>query len=87
MYRYGIKVALRLAGMPIGPSDTAIAGHTIAVGTVLVTNNTREFERVSSLLLEDWIIVRTNRSISSYTCRLRETLIDLLSLLRDNKAH
>jgi tRNA(fMet)-specific endonuclease VapC len=41
-----IKVALRLAGTPIGPNDTAIAGHAIAAGAVLVTNNTREFERV-----------------------------------------
>jgi tRNA(fMet)-specific endonuclease VapC len=40
-----IKVALRMAGTPIGPNDTAIAGHAIAAGAVLVTNNTREFER------------------------------------------
>ena len=38
-----IKVALRLAGTPIGPNDTAIAGHAIAAGAILVTNNTREF--------------------------------------------
>lgn len=49
-----IKVALRLAGTPIGPNDTAIAGHAIAVGAVLVTNNTREFARVPGLILEDW---------------------------------
>jgi len=41
-----IKVALRLAGKPIGPNDTAIAGHAIAAGAILVTNNVREFERV-----------------------------------------
>ncbi|WP_117147084.1 type II toxin-antitoxin system VapC family toxin, partial [Klebsiella pneumoniae] len=45
-----IKVAL-----PIGPNDTAIAGHAIAAGAVLVTNNTREFERVPGLVLEDWV--------------------------------
>ncbi|BEN52645.1 type II toxin-antitoxin system VapC family toxin [Klebsiella pneumoniae] len=50
-----IKVALRLAGMPIGPNDTAIAGHAIAAGAILVTNNTREFERVPGLMLEDWV--------------------------------
>ena len=50
-----IKVALRLAGTPIGPNDTAIAGHAIATGAVLVTNNTREFERVPGLTLEDWV--------------------------------
>ncbi|ELY4377364.1 type II toxin-antitoxin system VapC family toxin [Cronobacter sakazakii] len=50
-----IKVALRQAGTPIGPNDTAIAGHAIAAGAVLVTNNVREFERVPGLLLEDWV--------------------------------
>ena len=48
-----IKMALRLAGTPIGPNDTAIAGH--AIGAILVTNNTREFERVPDLVLEDWV--------------------------------
>lgn len=49
-----VKVALRLVGTPIGPNDTAIAGHAIAAGAVLVTNNTREFERVPGLTFEDW---------------------------------
>ena len=49
-----IKVALTTAGTPIGPNDTAIAGHAIAAGAILVTNNTREFARVSGLMLEDW---------------------------------
>ena len=48
-----IRVALRLAGTPIGLNDTAIAGHAIAAGAILVTNNTREFERVPGLVLED----------------------------------
>jgi len=47
-----ITVALRMAGTP---SDTAIAGHAIAAGAVLMTNNTREFERVQGLMLEDWV--------------------------------
>ena len=50
-----VKVALRLAGTPIGPNDTAIAGHAIATGAILVTNNVREFERVPGLVLEDWV--------------------------------
>lgn len=49
-----IKVALRLAGTLIGPNDTAIAGHAIAAGAILVTNNVREFEGVPGLVLEDW---------------------------------
>ncbi|EFU6042127.1 type II toxin-antitoxin system VapC family toxin [Escherichia coli] len=49
-----IKVALRPAGTPIGPDDTAIAGHAIAAGAVLVTGKGEEFERVPGLVLEDW---------------------------------
>lgn len=49
-----IKVALHLAGTPIGPNDTAIAGHAIAAGAVLVTGNGGEFERVPGLIVEDW---------------------------------
>ncbi|MGX8941715.1 type II toxin-antitoxin system VapC family toxin [Symbiopectobacterium sp. Eva_TO] len=50
-----IKTAMAAAGMPIGPNDTAIAGHAVAAGAILVTNNVREFERVPALMLEDWV--------------------------------
>lgn len=50
-----IKATLSAAGTPIGPNDTAIAGHAIAAGVILVTNNTREFARVPGLVLEDWV--------------------------------
>ncbi len=50
-----IKAALTVAGTPIGPNDTAIAGHAIAASAILVTNNTREFARVPDLVLEDWV--------------------------------
>lgn len=50
-----IKAALTAAGTPIGLNDTAIAGHAIAAGAILVTNNTREFVRVPDLVLEDWV--------------------------------
>lgn len=49
-----IKAALTAAGNPIGPNDTAIAGHAIATSAILVTNNVKEFERVPGLTFEDW---------------------------------
>jgi tRNA(fMet)-specific endonuclease VapC len=49
-----VKKQLMAKGAPIGNNDTAIAGHAIATGCVLVTNNTREFSRVEGLNLEDW---------------------------------
>jgi len=49
-----VKRDLMAKGTPIGNNDTAIAGHAIATGCVLVTNNTREFQRVEGLKLEDW---------------------------------
>ncbi|RVQ75754.1 vagD [Enterobacter hormaechei] len=46
---------LRLAGTPVGPNDTAIAGHAIAVGAIPVSKNGGERVPVSSLTLEDWV--------------------------------
>jgi len=46
---------LMKVGTPIGPNDTAIAGHAIAWGCTLVTNNVREFSRVTGLIYEDWV--------------------------------
>lgn len=50
-----IKRFLSARGTPIGANDNAIAGHAIASGCILVTNNTREFARVPGLTLEDWV--------------------------------
>ncbi|EKA5635983.1 type II toxin-antitoxin system VapC family toxin [Vibrio navarrensis] len=50
-----VKRDLMAKGAPIGDNDTAIAGHAIAAGCVLVTNNTREFQRIEGLKLEDWV--------------------------------
>lgn len=49
-----IKRYLAERGMPIGANDAAIAGNAVAAGSVLVTNNTREFKRVPDLRIEDW---------------------------------
>jgi tRNA(fMet)-specific endonuclease VapC len=46
---------LRAAGTPIGANDLWIACHALADDCTLVTNNTREFERVAGLKLENWV--------------------------------
>ncbi|MDC9613230.1 tRNA(fMet)-specific endonuclease VapC [Xenorhabdus khoisanae] len=51
-----IRAELAKNGTPIGPYDSMIAGHARSLGMVLVTNNTCEFERVSGLRLEDWVL-------------------------------
>ena len=50
-----IRVQLEKQGMPIGPYDLLIAGLARSQGMTLVTNNTKEFERVIGLHLENWI--------------------------------
>lgn len=53
---YGeIRAYLQSQGTPIGPLDMLIAGHARSEGMILVTNNTREFERVPGLQLENWV--------------------------------
>ncbi len=52
---YGeIRANLEKMGMPIGPLDMMIAGHAKSLGYTVVTNNTKEFERVKGLKLENW---------------------------------
>ena len=53
---YGrVRVKLKRAGTPIGDRDTLIAAHAKALGLTLVTNNTREFQCVEGLPIEDWM--------------------------------
>jgi tRNA(fMet)-specific endonuclease VapC len=49
-----IRVALERQGNLIGPYDLLIAGHALAYGLKLVTNNVREFQRVPNLQWENW---------------------------------
>ncbi|MDP2109328.1 MAG: type II toxin-antitoxin system VapC family toxin [Thiobacillus sp.] len=51
----GLRHLLEKNGTPIGPLDTQIAAHALALGVSLVTNNTREFARVPGLRLENWV--------------------------------
>jgi tRNA(fMet)-specific endonuclease VapC len=53
---YGaLRAALEQAGRLIGPNDLLIAAHALALEATLVTDNTREFERVSGLNIENWL--------------------------------
>lgn len=47
---------LKDAGTPIGANDLWIACHALAEKAMLVTHNTREFERIEGLLWEDWVV-------------------------------
>jgi len=49
-----IRAELERAGTPIGAYDQMIAGHARASGLTVVSNNTREFQRVSGLRVENW---------------------------------
>jgi tRNA(fMet)-specific endonuclease VapC len=52
---YGtVRADLERRGRPIGALDTMIAGHAVASGAILVTNNVREFARVPGLRIENW---------------------------------
>lgn len=54
---YGkICADLRRRGTPIGQMDMLIAAHARSRGLTLVTNNTREFERVENLNIADWTV-------------------------------
>ena len=39
----------------IGDRDTLIAAHARSLGYTIVTHNTREFQRVENLVVEDWL--------------------------------
>jgi tRNA(fMet)-specific endonuclease VapC len=53
---YGeVQATLEKAGTPIGAMDMLIAAHAVSLGIPLVTNNTREFARITSLNVIDWI--------------------------------
>ena len=49
-----IRAELSRSGKSIGPYDAMIAGHARSLALVLVTNNVKEFRRVSGLRVENW---------------------------------
>ncbi len=51
-----IRHQLVSTGQPIGEMDMMIAAHSLSAGAVLVTNNSRHFERIEApLILENWV--------------------------------
>ncbi len=54
--QYGqIRSHLEKKGNVIGPLDMLIAAHALSEKLTLITNNEKEFKRVKSLKVENWI--------------------------------
>jgi tRNA(fMet)-specific endonuclease VapC len=53
---YGtIRSDLERRGLIIGAMDMLIASQALSLGVTLVTNNVREFSRIPTLSLENWV--------------------------------
>lgn len=50
-----LRADLKARAAPIGDFDEMIAAHALAVGAVVVTDNTRHFSRVAGLVIENWL--------------------------------
>lgn len=50
-----LRSDLERAGTPIGANDLLIAAQALHDGSVLVTDNVREFGRVPQLTVENWL--------------------------------
>ncbi len=53
---YGaLRASLEKKGTPVGALDTLIGAHALSLNLTLVTNNTKEFNRIAGLKVIDWI--------------------------------
>ncbi len=53
---YGkIRARLERRGIVIGPLDLLIAAHALSQGRILISNNEKEFCRIRSLQVENWV--------------------------------
>ena len=50
-----LRVQLEAAGSPIGGNDMLIAAQALATDCAMVTDNEREFVRISGLRVENWL--------------------------------
>jgi len=49
-----MRLSLKHKGRPTGEIDTLIAAIAVANNAILVTHNTKHFENIDGLSLEDW---------------------------------
>lgn len=53
---YGaVRTKLERAGTPIGGNDMLIAAQALSLGYTIVTDNEKEFARVTDLRIENWL--------------------------------
>lgn len=50
-----IRSKAEVKGSPIGPNDLIIAATVLSQNGVLVTNNTKEFQRIQEFMVENWV--------------------------------
>ena len=50
-----LRTGLEKVGTPIGAHDMLIAAHALALGSMIVTDNEKEFARVRDLARENWL--------------------------------
>lgn len=50
-----IRSRTEAKGTPVGPNDLIIAATVMSQNGILVTNNTREFQRIPDIRIENWI--------------------------------
>lgn len=50
-----IRSKAEIKGSPVGPNDLIIAATVLSQNGVLVTNNTKEFQRIQELMVENWV--------------------------------
>lgn len=53
---YGfIRAFLEKEGKPIGAMDMLVAAHAKSLGSAIVTDNTKQFERIPGLSMDNWV--------------------------------
>ena len=52
-----LKADLRKRGKPTGETDAWIAAVALAHNATLITHNTKDFQHITNLKIEDWLVV------------------------------